>query len=48
MINIHNLSISYGSHLVIDDLSFSLDQGSDIIILGHHGAGKTSLLKMAL
>ena len=44
MINIHNLSIAYGSHLVIDDLSFSLDQGSDIIILGHHGAGKTSLL----
>ena len=44
MINIHNLSIAYGSHLVIDDLSFSLDQGSDILILGHHGAGKTSLL----
>ena len=44
MINVQNLSIAYGSHLVIDDLSFSLNQGSDIIILGHYGAGKTSLL----
>ena len=44
MIEVQNLSISFGSHLVIDDISFSLDRGSDMIILGHYGAGKTSIL----
>ena len=44
MINVRNLSIRFGSHLVIDNISFSLDRGSDMVILGHHGAGKTSIL----
>ena len=44
MIDVRNLSIRFGSHLVIDNISFSLDRGSDMIILGHHGAGKTSIL----
>ena len=44
MIDIQNLSIRFGSHLVIDNISFSLDRGSDMVILGHHGAGKTSIL----
>ena len=44
MIEVQNLSISFGSHLVVDDISFSLDRGSDMIILGHYGTGKTSIL----
>ena len=44
MIDVQNLSIRFGSHLVIDNISFSLNRGSDMIILGHHGAGKTSIL----
>jgi ABC-type branched-subunit amino acid transport system ATPase component len=44
MIDVQNLSIRFGNHLVIDNISFSLDRGSDMIILGHHGAGKTSIL----
>ena len=44
MIDVQNLSIRFGSHLVIDNISFSVDRGSDMIILGHHGAGKTSIL----
>ena len=44
MIDVQNLSVRFGSHLVIDNISFSLDRGSDMIILGHHGAGKTSIL----
>ena len=44
MIEVRNLSIRFGSHLVIDNISFSLDRGSDMVILGHHGAGKTSIL----
>ena len=44
MIDVRNLSIRIGSHLVIDNIRFSLDRGSDMVILGHHGAGKTSIL----
>ena len=44
MIEVQNLSISFGSHLVVDDISFSLDRGSDMIIVGHYGTGKTSIL----
>ena len=44
MIDIQNLSIRFGSHLVIDNISFSMDRGSDMVILGHHGAAKTSIL----
>ena len=44
MIDVQNLSIRFGNHLVIDNISFSLDRGTDMIILGHHGAGKTSIL----
>ena len=44
MIDVQNLSIRFGNHLVIDNISFSVDRGSDMIILGHHGAGKTSIL----
>ena len=44
MIDVQNLSIRFGSHLVIDNINFSVDRGSDMIILGHHGAGKTSIL----
>ena len=44
MIEVQNLSISFGSYLVVDDISFSLDRGSDMIILGHYGTGKTSIL----
>ena len=44
MIDVQNLSIRFGSHLVIDNISFSVDRGADMIILGNHGAGKTSIL----
>ena len=46
MIDIQNLSIRFGDVLpeVVDNISFSLDRGSDMVILGHHGAGKTSIL----
>ena len=48
MIDVQNLSIRFGSHLVINNISFSVDRGSDMIILGHHGAGKTSILNWIL
>ena len=40
---IENLSKSYGSTLVLDDLSFSFEQGRMYGLLGRNGSGKTTL-----
>ena len=44
---IQNLSFSYdGINKVIDDISFSVDKGSFVSILGHNGSGKSTLAKL--
>ncbi|MBQ6654082.1 MAG: ABC transporter ATP-binding protein [Erysipelotrichaceae bacterium] len=40
---IENLTKSYGSTLVLDDLSFSFEQGRMYGLLGRNGSGKTTL-----
>ncbi len=40
---INNLTKSYGSTLVLDDLSFAFEQGRMYGLLGRNGSGKTTL-----
>jgi iron complex transport system ATP-binding protein len=47
-LEVSNLCFSYGKHRVLDDLSFSIDQGTITTILGPNGSGKTTLLKCLL
>ncbi|MCR5485369.1 MAG: ABC transporter ATP-binding protein [Clostridiales bacterium] len=46
IITVRNLSKSYGSHLVLDNISFGLEEGQIIGLLGPNGSGKTSLIKI--
>lgn len=46
MINVENLSRSYGNFTAVDDVSFSISQGEIVGLLGHNGAGKTTIMKM--
>lgn len=46
LIEVDHLSKSYGSHLVLDDISFSFEGGQIIGLLGPNGSGKTSLIKI--
>jgi energy-dependent translational throttle protein EttA len=46
VVETEGLRKSYGDHLLIDDLSFSLPPGGIVGVIGPNGAGKTTLLRM--
>ncbi len=45
ILEVKNLSVSFDDDKIIDNLSFNLKKGENLIILGPNGAGKTVLLK---
>ena len=47
-IDFENISISYGDHDVIKDLSFSIVKGEKVAITGKSGSGKTTIIKSIL
>ena len=46
MITINNLSKSYGTRVLFDNLSFNVGKGEKVGLVGRNGYGKTTLLKM--
>lgn len=46
MLKVQNLQKSYGSMTVLADVSFSLDKGQKVALVGNNGTGKTTLLKI--
>lgn len=45
MLEVVNLSLRYGRHQALEDVSVSIAEGETVVILGANGAGKSSLLK---
>ncbi|MBX3513463.1 MAG: ABC transporter ATP-binding protein [Xanthobacteraceae bacterium] len=45
MLEVSGLSVAYGKHRALDDVSLSVAQREIVVILGANGSGKTSLLK---
>ena len=45
-LNIENLTKSYGDRLLMDDLTFGVDEGDKIGIVAKNGTGKSTLLRM--
>lgn len=45
MIEIRNLKKSFGSNLIWEDISFSIEAGETIAIIGRSGCGKSVLMK---
>ena len=43
-----NLTLGYNSRVVIEDLSFSVDAGDYLCIIGENGSGKSTLMKTLL
>ena len=45
MISIENLSKSYGSKIVLENINLNFEKGKVYGIVGENGAGKTTLFK---
>ena len=43
-----NLTLGYNSSIIIDKLSFSVEKGDYLCIIGENGSGKTTLIKTIL
>ncbi|MEA1980345.1 MAG: ATP-binding cassette domain-containing protein [candidate division Zixibacteria bacterium] len=48
MINIKNISFSYGDNLVLKNVSFKVDNSESLVIMGPSGSGKSTILRLIL
>ncbi|HEU4497217.1 MAG TPA: ABC transporter ATP-binding protein [Flavobacterium sp.] len=46
MLSVHNISFSYSEKQVIRDISFTVEKGQNIAVIGESGCGKSTLLKL--
>jgi ABC-type sulfate/molybdate transport systems ATPase subunit len=46
MLQVQNISFSYLNEITIDSLSFSLEKGKNLAVIGESGCGKSTLLKL--
>ncbi len=44
MLEVKNLSVRYGSAVIVDDVSFSVEPGEWLMLIGPNGAGKSTIV----
>ena len=48
IVTVNDLAVAYGNHQVIHDLSFNINQGDFLVVIGENGVGKTTLVRSML
>ena len=46
MLNVHNLSVAFGGEYLFEEISFRLNGGDRVGLIGKNGAGKSTMLKL--
>ena len=46
MLNVHDLSVSFGGETLFEGISFRLNPGDRVGLIGKNGAGKTTTMRM--
>ena len=45
MLKVENITVRYGEHVIVDRLSFHLQEGQWLMLVGPNGAGKSTLIE---
>ena len=48
IVAVNDLAVAYGNHQVINNLSFNINQGDFLVVIGENGVGKTTLIRSLL
>ncbi|MCH3921989.1 metal ABC transporter ATP-binding protein [Limosilactobacillus sp.] len=48
VVSVEDLNVAYGSHQVITNLSFTVNEGDFLVVVGENGVGKTTLIRALL
>jgi ATP-binding cassette subfamily F protein uup len=46
LLSLHNVSIAFGLHNLLENVGFQIDPGERVCLIGRNGAGKSTFLKM--
>lgn len=46
MLNVHDLHVSFGGEPLFEEITFRLNAGNRVGLIGKNGAGKSTLLKV--
>lgn len=45
ILEVKNLKVSYSNHIAIEDISFEVNEGEYVCLMGENGSGKSTLIK---
>lgn len=48
LVSVDDITLSYGEQAVVKDLSFEINQGDFLVMIGENGAGKTTVVRSLL
>ncbi|MDM8266446.1 ABC transporter ATP-binding protein [Limosilactobacillus pontis] len=48
VVSVEDLNVAYGNHQVISGLSFTVNEGDFMVVIGENGVGKTTLVRALL